>query len=332
MFMQGGVGQEFVSGSWISDRPEAEEHPVVPIGLNEMAVPRMAIIASFGTIALLLLSIIWVGLGAFTFLDQFDGAFASVAEEDIQVDGRWTWEATLLFEGCEARDGDWPWPSDLAAQDDIFWLPGDVVCTWEHQGPGDYAHLAIHNVDDVSPLPLSIKVDHAAVSLDGQGQGLLLEIAAGDAVVIPLRLEAGLSEALFTITLSHVSLPSASISLDVDAYSDGTEKDRHARNERLNVAYTVWDADTGDQLDSGLLPATAGEDPMCSTPVPWVCYIEGFGWGLVGLDANMEESLTLSGTTHRVLLPPDLAYADRDGHVIQDRWLLFELELEQLLV
>ena len=51
-----------VSGTWISDRPEAEEHPVVPIGLNEMAVPRISILASFGTIAMLLLSAICLGL------------------------------------------------------------------------------------------------------------------------------------------------------------------------------------------------------------------------------------------------------------------------------
>lgn len=304
----------------------------MPLGLNEMAVPRVAIIASFATIGILLLSILWVGLGAWTFLGQFESAFSTVAEEDIQVDGRWTWEATLLFEGCESRDGSWNWPTDLSAQDEVFWLPGEVRCTWAHQGPGDYAHLAIHNVDDDDPLPLSIKVDHEAVSLDGQGQGLLLEIDAGDAVVVPLRLEADLSELLFAITLSHVSLPSASVGLDVDLYADGSERDRHTRNERLNVAYTVWDADTGEELDDGILPATAGEDPMCNTPVPWVCYIEGFGWGLIGLDADMEESLTLAGTTHRVLLPPDLAYGERDGHPIQDRWLLFELELEQLFV
>lgn len=324
-----------MSGSWISDRPEAEEHPVVPLGLNEMAVPRVAILTSIGTIVVLLIATIWVGLGAWTFLDQFEGTFGSsgsVSEEDIQVDGRWTWEATLLFEGCEAREGDWDWPSDLSAQDEIFWFPGELLCIWENQGASDYAHLAIHNVDDENSLPLSIKVNHDSVSLDGQGQGMLLEIEPGDAVIVPLRLEAGIEEATFTVTLAHVSLSTAVVKLDVDVYSDGTEKDRHARNERLNVAYTVWDADTGEELDSGLLPATAGEDPMCNSPVPWVCYIEGFGWGLVGLDANMEESLTLSGTTHTILLPPDLAYGGRDGHELQDSWLLFELELEQLLV
>ena len=323
-----------VSGTWISDRPEAEEHPVVPIGLNEMAVPRISILASFGTIAMLLLSAIWLGLAANSFLNQFEDAFAAVAEEDIQVDGRWTWEATLLFDGCDARNGDWNWPANLAGQDDVFWFPGELECIWEHQGVGDYAHLAIHNVDDERDLPLSIEVNHAAISIDGNGQSAVTSIAAGDAIVIPLRLENLVEEAQFTIEVVHVSLPAAKVSLDVDMFSDMSDRDRHARSERMSVAYTVWDADSDEQLDSGTLPATAGEDPMCNTepPVPWVCYIEGFGWGLVGLDADMQESLTLSGTSHRILLPPDLAYGNNDGHELQDSWLLFELELEQLFI
>ncbi|MEE2812217.1 MAG: hypothetical protein VX627_04235 [Candidatus Thermoplasmatota archaeon] len=325
-----------MSGSWISDRPEAEEHPIVPLGFNEMAVPRLAIMTSIGTILMIIIAGIWIGIGAWSFLNQFDGAFAAIDEEDIQMNGRWTWEATLLFydPGCESRNDDWNWPSELSSQDETFWFPGELLCTWAHQGQGDYAHLAIHNVDDDNALPLSIKINHEAVSIDGQGQGILLQIEAGDAVVVPLQLEAGIDDGMFTVSLTHVSLPSATVYLDVEVYSDGSEKDRHARNERMNVQYTVWDEDSGEQLDDGLLPATAGEDPMCNTdpPIPWVCYIEGFGWGLVGLDADMEESLTLLGTSHTILLPPDLAYGNNDGHELQQSWLRFELELEQLFI
>ena len=73
-----------VSGSWISDRPASEEHPVVPLGINEMTVPRISILASFGTIAMLLIAAIWIGFAATSFLDQFEDAFAAVAEEDIK--------------------------------------------------------------------------------------------------------------------------------------------------------------------------------------------------------------------------------------------------------
>ena len=71
----------------------------MPLGLNEMAVPRISIVASFATIAMLFASTIWLALAASSFLSQFEDAFAAVNEEDIQVDGRWTWETTLLFEG-----------------------------------------------------------------------------------------------------------------------------------------------------------------------------------------------------------------------------------------
>ena len=165
MFKQVGEVDPVVSGSWISDRPASEEHPVIPLGINEMTVPRLSILASFGTISMLIVSAIWVGFSATSFLDQFEDAFAAVAEEDIQVDGRWTWETTLLFYDCEMRNGD-EIPNNLAEQDEIFWYPGELSCIWRHQGVGDYAHLAIHNVDDERDLPLSIEVNHAAISLE----------------------------------------------------------------------------------------------------------------------------------------------------------------------
>ena len=64
-----------MSGPWISDEPE---DPPVPLGLNEMTIPRAAILASLGTIAMLLLSIIWVGWGAYSFLGQMDGALSLI--------------------------------------------------------------------------------------------------------------------------------------------------------------------------------------------------------------------------------------------------------------
>ena len=294
-----------------------------------MAVPRLSILASFGTIAMLLLSAIWVGFATNSFLNQFEDAFAAVDEADIQVNGRWTWEATLLFDGCESRNGDWSWPSNLADQDDIFWFPGELLCIWEHQGEGDYAHLAIHNVDDERELPLSIEVNHVAISLDGDGQSIVTSIAPGDAIVIPLRLETMVEEADITIDVVHVSLPSAKVSLDVEMFSDGSVKDRHARSEHLDVDYHATDADTGDTIENGqgTTAAYAGEDPRCDTPVPWVCRTEGFGWGLVGLDVDNLDPSFSSGTNHIVLLPPDFN-GNEEG---QDRWIRLELTLNRLL-
>ena len=323
-----------VSGSWISDRPAAEEHPVIPLGLNEMTVPRLSIIASFTTIFMLLVAGIWIALAANTFLSQFEDAFAAIDEREIQVDGRWTWEATLLFGGgedsCDSRNGDWNWPSNLASQDELFWFPGELECSWLHQGVGDYAHLAIHNVDEENPLPLSIEINSDFISIDGDGQSHLVEVEAGDAIVIPLRLESEIDALSFTVEVSHAALPTASVGLDVELEQHTIERDRHARSEHLEVHYVVWDVDTGEQLDEGDLGAYAGEDPRCDSPIPWVCYIEGFGWGLVGLDVDEFDPQFESGTTHNIIVPPDLAYGGQGGHELEHSWLHFELTLTRL--
>jgi len=306
---------------------------VIPLGLNEMAVPRLAIIASVVTLAVLLLSMGWIAIAAMSFLNQFEDAYATVDENDLKQDGRWTWEVTMLLDDCEPRDGEWVWPDNLSAQDEIFWLPGEVQCNWPHQGQGDYATIAINNIGNES-LPLTIQLNTDAVSIDGDGNTTVVQIEGKDAIVLPLLLESDAEDITFTVTASHVSLPSAQVEMDISLFADGGEKDRHARSQRLSVAYTVWDADTGEELDSNTLPANAGEDPMCNTGAPWVCYIEGFSWGLVGLDADLIDTTTcaFSCTTHTVLLPPELAYGDRDGHVLQESWLRFELELEQMLI
>lgn len=303
---------------------------MIPLGLNEMTVPRLSIIASFGTILMLLVAGIWIALAANTFLSQFEDAFAAIDEKEIQVDGRWTWEATLLFGGgedaCDSRNGDWNWPNSLSEQDELFWFPGELQCSWLHQGAGDYAHLAIHNVDEENSLPLSIEVSSELVTSE---EGFV-EVEAGDAIVIPLRLESDVEELFFTVDVSHAVLPTASVGLDVEIEQDTIQRDRHARSEHLEVHYVVWDVDTGEKLDEGDLGAYAGEDPRCDTPIPWVCYIEGFGWGLVGLDVNDFDPQFDSGTTHDIYLPPDLAYGGQDGHQLQNSWLHFELTLTRL--
>ena len=67
MFKQVEDTDEAVSGTWISDRPASEEHPVVPLGINEMTVPRISILASFGTIVMLIISGFWLGFAACCF-------------------------------------------------------------------------------------------------------------------------------------------------------------------------------------------------------------------------------------------------------------------------
>nr|AIF00916.1 hypothetical protein [uncultured marine group II/III euryarchaeote KM3_13_G01] len=314
-----------VSGPWISDEPE---DPPVPLGLNEMTIPRAAILASLGTIAVLLLSTIWVGWGAYVFLGQLDGAFSTIDESTLQDDGRWTWEVMLLYDTCEPRDDEWAWPENLSAQDEPFWLPGQLSCEWRHQGVNDRAVIAVNNAGNTS-LSLKLSIDSESVSITHPSSGIL-EIEPDTAEVFAIRLDTAVEEETFVVSVAHATVEGAVVEMEVNLLSD-TDRDSHiAPGNRLNVHYQVWIYDTNENLDEGDLPATAGEDPMCEAGAPSACYIKGFHWGLVGLDCDIiGNCIGLgSGPTHTVLLPPELAYKDRpDREPANNQWLLFELHL-----
>ena len=81
--MMVGLGKRFVTRSWISDTPDEVEHPPVPLGINEMVVPRISILLSISTIIVILLSSIWIGLDANKFLNNLEESFESVDESMI---------------------------------------------------------------------------------------------------------------------------------------------------------------------------------------------------------------------------------------------------------
>ena len=83
--------------SWISDTSDEIEHPPVPLGLNEMAVPRVALILSIITLLMVILSSAWVGISAKYFIDNLD-PFESNNSQILNSDGRWLWELDLLFD------------------------------------------------------------------------------------------------------------------------------------------------------------------------------------------------------------------------------------------
>ena len=58
-----------MTGPWISDIAEEIEHPMVPLGINRMAIPRAAILLSMAMAAMILLSTIIVGYSVWKFTD-----------------------------------------------------------------------------------------------------------------------------------------------------------------------------------------------------------------------------------------------------------------------
>ena len=309
--------------SWISDTPDEVEHPPVPLGINEMVVPRATLMLSLGTALVLLLSMIWVIWASWNFSAELEDSFGPPVEAPT-IDGRLAWEVDLLFDTCSAREGDWEWPENFSGQDDVFLYPGELRCDWEHQGDDDRASLAVYNRGNTT-VDLVLEIRGAGVLFsDSDDSSDLMTLDGGQSGFAELELTDDITEGSFTVVVSHLTVVDAEVLLDVNVFKGTEEREMHINdNDRIEVHYVVWDADTGEQLDEGDLLVTAGDDPA---------YIDGFGWSAIGLDIDGDRGLIpgiTTGTSHTTLLPPPIAYGNSDGHELQDSWLRFELSINR---
>ena len=318
-----------MSGSWISDTPDEVEHPTVPLGINEMAIPRAAILLSLATAALLVISTIIVGYSAYVFVKENPDAFIPTDVDSIKDDeGRWLWEVDLLFDTCDSRLGDWDWPQSLSEQDEEFLYPGELRCDWEHQGQGDRAIVVIYN-KGVQPLDLILEITGGSVvfAIEGDADLTLDTIEGNDTAFIELQLNDDVTEHDITIIASHLQVIDAEVILDVHIFEGVNNREIHTTDgDALEVHYRVWNADTDELLDEGDLPVTAGDQDN---------YIDGFGWSAIGLDIDDDRGLIPgidTGTTHTTLLPPQIAYGNSEGHELEDAWLRFELKVNRVTI
>ena len=312
--------------SWISDTPDEVEHPPIPLGLNKMAIPRVSLVLSVVTGLGLLFSSIWVGLSAMTFLEDLEASFGTTDVEILNEDGRWLWEVSVLFDTCSSREDDWEWPESLASQDGVFLLPGEVRCDWQHQGEGDSASIVVHNRGNHT-LNLVMEISGGDVVFAANSQPYLIinELSANDSIIMEINLIEAVSEREISVTATHISVLQAQVRMDLAIFQGPDSRDIHIQDgDSVEVHYTVWDADTGEELDDGTWVENAGD--------PWFS-IEGFGWSAIGLDIDNDRGvafpLTDTGTTHVTLLPPPIAYGNSEGHELEETWLRFELKLER---
>tara|TARA_B100000287_G_scaffold400651_1_gene420050 strand:- start:4563 stop:5522 length:960 start_codon:yes stop_codon:yes gene_type:complete len=315
-----------VTRSWISDTPDEVEHPPIPLGLNKMAVPRAALILSVVTAIGLILSSVWLGLSAMSFLDDVDSSLATTDVELLKENDRWVWEIGLLFDSCSSREDDWVIPDSWADQDDKFLFPGELRCDWRHQGEGDTASLAVYNRgNETLSLVLEISGGGVVFSANENEPFLIInELGRNESVIVEIALTESIEEREVSITATHVSVLQAQVRMDVNIFEE-VQKDIHIDyNDRVEVDYVLWDADTDDKLDEGTLWVTAGNDPTT---------IDGFEWSAIGLDIDSDRGAfhpaTQTGTTHTTLLPPPIAYGNSEGHELQDTWLRFELKVNR---
>ena len=314
--------------SWIADTSEEIEHPPIPIGLNEMTVPRTMMILSFVMVIILISSSLLLVFAALDFQEELEDLFpkGTVSESDVQKDGRWSWEIDLLFDTCDSRLDDWDWPDSLSEQDDVFLYPGELRCDWEHQGIGDGASVVIYNRGNTT-IDLILEIIGGSVEFKGEGSSNLLVngLEGGDSRIIEISLTEEITEKDITITATHVEFQTSTINLDVHVFKGSNERQVHVTDgNNIQIHYILWDADTGEQLDEGDLPVTGGDDSR---------YIKGFGWAVIGLDIEEDRGLIQdTGTTHTVLLPPPIAYGNSEGHELENTWLRFEVKIDRMII
>ena len=314
--------------SWIADTSEEIEHPPIPIGLNEMTVPRTMMILSFAMVIILVSSSLMLIFAALDFQEELEDLFpkGTVSESDVQEDGRWSWEIDLLFDTCDSRLDDWDWPDSLSEQDDVFLYPGELRCDWEHQGIGDGASVVIYNRGNTT-IDLILEIIGGSVEFKGEGSSNLLVngLEGGDSRIIEISLTEEITEKDITITATHVEFQTSTINLDVHVFKGSNERQVHVTDgNNIQIHYILWDADTGEQLDEGDLPVTGGDDSR---------YIKGFGWAVIGLDIEEDRGLIQdTGTTHTVLLPPPIAYGNNEGHELENTWLRFEVKIDRMII
>jgi hypothetical protein len=317
-----------VTRSWIADTSEEIEHPPIPIGLNEMTVPRTMMILSFVMVIMLITSSLLLVLAALDFQEELEDLFpkGTVSESDVQKDGRWSWEIDLLFDTCDSRLDDWDWPDSLSEQDDVFLYPGELRCDWEHQGIGDGASVVIYNRGNTT-IDLILEIIGGSVEFKGEGSSNLLVngLEGGDSRIIEISLTEDITEKDITITATHVEFQTSTINLDVHVFKGSNERQVHVTDgNNIQIHYILWDADTGEQLDEGDLPVTGGDDSR---------YIKGFGWAVIGLDIEEDRGFVQdTGTTHTVLLPPPIAYGNNEGHELENTWLRFEVKINRMII
>jgi|TARA_B100001179_G_scaffold73155_1_gene51262 hypothetical protein len=278
---------------------------------------------SLGTALVLLLSAIWVGWAAWNFSTDLEDSFGPSVEAPA-INGRLAWEVDLLFDTCSPREGDWVWPEILSDQDDVFLYPGELRCDWEHQGDDDRASVAVYNRGNTTvDLVLEIRGSGVLFS-DSDNTSDMMTLEGNENGIVELELTEDITEGSITVAVSHLTVVDAEVLLDVNVFKGTEEREMHINdNDRIEVHYIVWDADTGEQLDEGDLLVTAGDDPS---------YIDGFGWSAIGLDIDSDRGLIPginTGTSHTTLLPPPIAYGNSDEHPLQHSWLRFELSINR---
>jgi hypothetical protein len=219
------------------------------------------------------------------------------------------------------------WGLNLTYLDNTEMNPGEYKV--RISSSTDYGVLLVDNTgvaEDTIDLEVveepegwSVSLDKSSVSLDNESIEVVVvtySAASGasgeEIVVIEGTSKNALLPTLYNVTLYCVV--------------DGTSGEVTRTGDKVSVDYTVWDTQ-GQQLDSGTLPATAGEKYV--GPAQNLGYIVGFYMGLIGMEKpGGIIGLLGTGETKQIRVPPQLAYGtDPNAHELGGEILIFELTI-----
>ncbi len=201
--------------------------------------------------------------------------------------------------------------------------------TWEVAitGPEDYGVLLIRNCGEEETFNFKCTTPEGwDVSFEKQ-KITLRNHSVGWCVLTFAVLSQTPSTALINITAVSAHNPAVSDTLTLLCRVVNTNGKVTKKGDQVVVSYTVWD-ENGSELDSGTLPATAGEPE--AGPFGQVTYIDGFYLGLLGMERGGLGGFG-PGETKQIKVPPELAYGVDSGHELSNETLIFELTLKAVI-
>ncbi|MBN1390212.1 MAG: FKBP-type peptidyl-prolyl cis-trans isomerase, partial [Candidatus Thermoplasmatota archaeon] len=196
----------------------------------------------------------------------------------------------------------------------------DGIWTVLITGSSDLGVLLVNNTGSLE--------EHITLGTEG-GWGTLettsISLSPGEMLPIVIRFTGSAEVPLrITATVEDSPVP-INATVHLEAITDTASGQVTDKGDKVMVGYTLRDVD-GNQLETGTLPATAGERYV--GPAQQLGYITGFYMGLLGMRKPGLGGLGSPGETKTVRVPPELAYgSDPEAHELGGMTLLFTLTL-----
>ena len=218
------------------------------------------------------------------------------------------------------------WGLNLTYLDDTMTEAGQYQVTIS--AATDYGVLLVDNTgigEDTYDLSVVSAPDGCEVSLDKPS--VSLDNLTIECVTITFKITGASGDVPVIIQGSSAnSLNPVVANITLVMVVEGTTGSVTSKGDKVMVDYTLFDV-SGSQIESGTLPATAGEKYV--GPAQQLGYIVGFYMGLLGMKKPAGVlGMVGSGEVKKIRVPPELAYGtDPNAHDLGGQTLIFQLTI-----